>query len=361
MPHKKHPEIKNIKDPVLVIDLKGRIVKASPAVRTVTGHAPKEMKGRFIASFFADAADAERVLRALRESLSQRIVAIQEFRHRHKSGKDFWAEIIIVPVTAGASGKGTLQCLLRDVTRHREADQCLQKAFAMRAQFTDTVSHELRTPLSVIQESVAILLGGHAGVLTKKQKHFLSLARSNIERLGKLISETLDLRALEEGRQELHIRENSLGEILAEVEKSRREAARKKGLGLIVSLAPGLPRINFDREKILECLRILVDCAIRMSRKGDIVIQAAFNKNTVRISVQDCSVRKPGEDLPNWFLRFEPLIEEEKIKLGRTGLELARVKEIVEKHRGKIWAEPVPGAGTTFHLLLPVWEKRSRV
>jgi signal transduction histidine kinase len=54
------------------------------------------------------------------------------------------------------------------------------------------------------------------------------------------------------------------------------------------------------------------------------------------------------------------LNEEEKAKLGRTGGEFARAKEIIEKHRGKIWVEFSEAEGTLFHILLPIWEKRAR-
>ena len=138
----------------------------------------------------------------------------------------------------------------------------------------------------------------------------------------------------------------------------KKQAVRKKGLGLIVHPEPKLPRINFDREKIRECLEILVDFAIRTSEKGNIVIRSFREKNTIRTSVQDSSAREPSVDLPHLFLRFEPISEAEKIKLGRTGLELVRVKEMIEKHRGKIWAEFLPDQGTVFHIVLPIWEKR---
>ena len=249
---------------------------------------------------------------------------------------------------------------MRNVTRQREAEKCLQEAYAMRAQFTATVSHELRTPLSVIQEALAILWAGEAGPVSEEQKHFLDTARTNIERLGKLIEETLDLKALDEGRKALHIRENSMGEIFGEIEAMKQPEAEQKGLGLIVRADPGLPRINFDREQILECFAILVDFSVRKSGRGDIVLRAFRENNALHISVKDPSDEKPCDDLSRLFLRFEPLNEAEKVKMGRTGVEFARAKEIIEKHRGKIWAEFFPGEGTFFHIILPIWERRVR-
>ena len=248
---------------------------------------------------------------------------------------------------------------MRDVTRQREGDKRFTEAYDVRAQFTATVSHELRTPLSVIKEIVAMLAEDEVEPVSERQKRFLNIAKSNVERLEKLILETLDLKALEQGRKILCIRENSVGELFSEIERMKKSQAEQKGLRLIVQEDSGLSRINFDREQILECFKVLVDFSIRISNRGDILVGAFLADNMLRMSIRAPSKRKPCDDLSKLFLRFEPLNEAEKSKLGRTGVEFARVREIIEKHRGKIWAEFLPGDGTFFHILLPVWEKRT--
>lgn len=256
--------------------------------------------------------------------------------------------------------KGAGRRLLRGVNRRSNEGKHSAEDYDVRSQFTATVSHELRTPLSVIKEIVAMLAEDEAEPLSERQKRFLNIARSNVERLEKLISETLDLKALEQGRKTLCIRENSVGELFCEIERLKKGEAEQKGLKLIVQEDSGLSRINFDREQILECFRVLVDFSIRISQRGDILVGAFLVDNMLRMSVRAPSKEKPCDDLSKLFLRFEPLNEAEKSKLGRTGVEFARVREIVEKHRGKIWAEFLSGEGTFFHILLPVWEKRGR-
>ncbi len=361
MEHKKRLKFKNEKDAILVFDLEGKVLGASLPVEQVSGHKPEELIGRSLSEFLSRSGEGARILRAIRECVAQECLAVEEGLFRHKEQKDFWGEMVLIPVRAEEEAESECHCLLREVTQHqRDAAKTLKEAHAMRAQFTATVSHELKTPLSVIKETVAMLLTGVPGAVSDSQKHFLEIARKNIERLEKLISETLDLKALEEGRKALHIRENSMGEIFSAIEKMKKPVAEKKGLRLTVHADLGLPRINFDREQILECLGTLVDFAAQKTEKGVIEIRAFRENNTLHALIRSSSSEKPCEDLSRLFLRFEPLNEEEKTKLGRTGIEFARVKEIIEKHAGKIWAEYSAAEGALFHILLPIWEKRAR-
>jgi len=360
MKQKKHVKIQNEKDAILVFDLEGRVVGANLPVEQLSGHKPEDLIGRSLGDFLLKSEEGSRVLRAIRECVTQGCVAVEEGLFRHKHQKDFWAEMILVPLPAEKEAAKDCHCLLREITRQRDAIKTLREAHEMRAQFTATVSHELKTPLSVIKEAVAMLLTGVPGTVSAQQKHFLEIAEKNIERLEKLISETLDLKALEEGRKSLHIRENSMGEIFSEIEKMKKPVAEKKGLHLTVHADLGLPRINFDREQILECLGTLADFLVQKTVKGDIEVRAFRENNTLHAVIRSLSAEKPCADFSKLFLRFEPLNEEEKAKLGRTGVEFARAKEIIEKHRGKIWAEFSKAEGTCFHILLPIWEKRVR-
>jgi two-component system sensor histidine kinase VicK len=360
MDHEKTLWISREKDAFLALDGAGKILDASAPVEQVTGYKPVELVGRLLKEFIPDPGGEKKVLTAIRESIAQEAVAVEEFRFRNKDGKDFPAELIMAPFRAVAGKEAGCQCLLRNVTPLEEASKCLQEAYAMREQFTATVSHELRTPLFVVKEIVTMLLEDKVGAGTGEQKRFLGIAKSNVGRLEKLIDETLDLKALDQGRKVLHLSENSVGEIFDEIVKIKKPDAQEKGLRLTAEAGTGVPRVNLDREQILDCLGVLLDFAIRKIESGNIVLSSFLESNMVRISIRVPSEENPCDDLSRLFLRFEPLNGEEKAKLGRTGVEFARAKEIVEKHHGKIWAYYFSGQGTFFQILLPVWEKRAR-
>jgi PAS domain S-box-containing protein len=359
MESKKYLRDGKIKEALLALARDGKILDASLAVEHVSGHKTEELSGRSLSEWFSDPGEGKHVLKAIEECIAQDMVITVEFRFRHKHQKDFLAEMILMPWRAGGEFRQGCHGLLRNVIQQREADQALAEAQALRKQFTATVSHELRTPLFVLKEIVSMLLADEGKTLTAQQTRFLDMAQSNVERLEKLILETLDLKALEQGRKTLHFRENSVEEIFQEILSLKKKDAEKKGLRLISETGLGVPRINFDREQILDCFRVLLDFAIRSAGGGDITLKAVLENNMVRISIHIPTQENPCDDISRIFLRFEPLNEAEKCKLGRTGVEFARIREIIEQHNGKIWSYYFSGQGACFQILLPVWERRS--
>ena len=125
-------------------------------------------------------------------------------------------------------------------------------------------------------------------------------------------------------------------------------------MSFILKLDEGLPRVKFDKDKIIQVLTNLVNNAIKFTEKGDITITSSQGNNFVRVSVKDTGPGIKAEDLPRLFRRFSQLGR----KPGGTGLGLAISKEIIEMHRGKIGAESELDKGTTFHFILPVKERR---
>jgi len=130
--------------------------------------------------------------------------------------------------------------------------------------------------------------------------------------------------------------------------------ARERGLDFILDLEDDLPRIKFDRDKIVQVLVNLVDNAIKVTEKGGITITSDKADNSVRVSVSDTGRGIKSEDLPRLFRAFEQLGKMKDRKTGSSGLGLAISKEIIDAHNGKIWAESEFGRGTTINFILPV-------
>jgi signal transduction histidine kinase len=102
----------------------------------------------------------------------------------------------------------------------------------------------------------------------------------------------------------------------------------------------------------------LINNAIKFTEKGGIVITSEKQNNIIEVKVKDTGIGIKNEDLPRLFRAFEQLAQGKERKTGSTGLGLAISKEIIDKHRGKIWAESEFGKGTTFHVVLPIVERR---
>jgi signal transduction histidine kinase len=255
--------------------------------------------------------------------------------------------------------------MLEDLTEAKEKlnkyTQELEEALRVKSDFTSMVSHELRTPLTAIKEGISIVLDGSAGAINAEQKEFLEIAKNNVDRLARLINEVLDFQKLESGRMVFNMQEHDINEIARGVRKSMLALAEGKGLDFILKLDETSPRIKFDQDKIIQVLINLVNNAIKFTDKGSVTIATSRSNNVILVSVGDTGAGIKSEDIPRLFQKFEQLGRDNERKTGGTGLGLAISKEIIEGHRGKIWAESKLGEGTVFHFVLPIKERRGAV
>jgi signal transduction histidine kinase len=218
------------------------------------------------------------------------------------------------------------------------------------------VSHELRVPLASIKESIAIVLDGVIGRITKEQRDCLDIAKRNVDRLNRLIGDLLDFNKLEAGKMNFEMQANNANEIAKEVYDTMLPVAKEKGINLVLELDGSLPRASFDKDKVNQVLSNLVNNALKFTEEGSITIATSKREDTIQISVSDtgCGIKK--EDLPRLFHEFEQLETVGIEKTRGTGLGLAISKEIITRHSGEIRAESELGKGTTFFFTLPIQE-----
>ncbi len=229
-----------------------------------------------------------------------------------------------------------------------------------KVQFVSTVSHELRTPLTAMKGSIDILLNKAVGEINCRQEELLDVTKRNIDRLNILINDVLDFQKLEANKTRFDMQKNDINELIKEIKKTTSPLANKEGLKLITKLDETLPKMNFDRNSIIQVLTNLVNNAIKFTDKGSIKITTNKSDNTIRVSIEDTGIGIKKEDLPKLFDEFEQLSDVNNRKTGGTGLGLAISRKIIKEHNGTIWAESEFGQGTTVSFVLPVKERRSR-
>jgi signal transduction histidine kinase len=241
--------------------------------------------------------------------------------------------------------------LLRDVTKEREIEQ-------MKNDFVSLVSHELRTPLAAMKGATDNLLDGIAGQLNAAQENCLMITKRNIDRLGRLISDLLDISRIEAGRIQIDKAPVDMVNLVNDVLRLFQEAAQQRGLKLVTSFAAGLPgQINIDPDKITQVVTNLVGNAVKFTPGGgQITVSVSKNDDSVQVDIVDSGLGIPRQDLDKLFTKFYQVINKdskETTKKG-TGLGLAISKGIVEKHGGKIWVESAAGKGSKFSFTLPL-------
>ncbi len=235
----------------------------------------------------------------------------------------------------------------RDVTREAEVDR-------MKSEFIATVSHELRTPMTSVKGALGPLLGGAMGPVADAQKELLTIALNNADRLIRLINDILDLSRIEAGHLELR-RDNI--DIAAAIHDGLRELEgfrSQRQIRLDVELAPDLPPVMADPDRIGQVLVNLIGNALKFTEPGgQVTVRASRQGGELRVDLADTGPGIPAEHLQSIFERFNRAGGSTAGK-GGTGLGLAICRAIVREHGGSIWAESAPGQGSVFTFTLPL-------
>lgn len=237
--------------------------------------------------------------------------------------------------------------VLQDITDFKKLEQ-------LRRDFIADVSHELRTPLTSIQGFSEALLDGVAGDGPMQEEYFKVIHRESL-RLNRLINELLDLARLEAGKINWELNPIEMPDLFTEVLFKLKPQLEEKQIRVEQEIAPDVPVVPGNEERIEQVLINLLENAIRFSLPGGTIkIQAAFYVNEVKINVSDQGPGIPEKDLPYIWGRFYRVEKSRSRTLGGIGLGLAIVKQIVENHGGNVAVSSREGAGSTFSFTLPV-------
>ncbi|MGE5235707.1 MAG: ATP-binding protein [Acidobacteriota bacterium] len=245
---------------------------------------------------------------------------------------------LVVRVHAGLRRTGAVRGL---EARARE----LEQLYAKQSEFLSYASHEIRTPLSAILSAASILLR-YGQRRPESIERFARVIHQEGQRLTRLINNLLDLAKIESGQIEWHVAPVSVNGLIEQVRESFAALAGERSVQLVVTHAPEAPNVTVDRDKITQVVMNLVSNAIKHSPEGGVIHLRclAHDGGRVRIEVEDGGSGVPAGQEERIFERFQQ-IESSDERTG-TGLGLTIAREIVEHHRGRIWAEPghVPGA-----------------
>ena len=235
----------------------------------------------------------------------------------------------------------------------------LKRLYDVQKEFSSTVSHELRTPLASIKAAIDIVIRGTAGEINDQQKDFLGRAKSNVDRLNRLINNILDLAHLESGKNSLETRAGDMNKVIESVAQAQESVARDRGLYLKTILDPGIPVICFDHDKMIQVLNNLIANALKFTETGGITVTTRTDegRNQIEVCVEDTGCGIAEVDLVKLFEKFQQLGEACQRQSG-TGLGLAICKEIIRQHGGKVGVRSKKDEGSCFYFILPVLEKK---
>ena len=356
--------IDNMVDGLVVVDGENRITQFNPAIAGMVGVSSKAVsaaknytdvfKEQAIANLVANTrANPKQVFSeefSLPDRRTGKAVATSIYRDIDTSEN---AE----PIT---SYLGTV-ILIRDITAEKEVDR-------MKTDFISTVSHELRTPLTSVlgfakliqkklEESILPLIQTDDKKVNRSIRQVtenIAIIVSEGTRLTKLINEVLDVAKIEAGKMQWNMDRLEITEVIDRAFAATSALFEQKGLEPIKAIAADLPKIEGDKDRLIQVVINLISNAVKFTDKGCITCQVKQQDQSIVVSVTDQGVGISESDQPKVFEKFKQVGDTLTDKPQGTGLGLPISREIVEYHGGKIWVESELGKGSTFSFSLPI-------
>jgi two-component system, OmpR family, phosphate regulon sensor histidine kinase PhoR len=239
--------------------------------------------------------------------------------------------------------------VLEDITAFKQLDQ-------MKSSFVHMVAHELRSPLASIRQINNVLMDGLAGEMSERQRDLIERGNRKIDALLELINDLLNVAKIQAGKLMEHRAPTDITPIIREIIELMKPRAEEQGVSLKFRCEKIGP-VHADSRRIEELIGNLVSNAINYSPDGgEVTVSTLARGKWIELAVQDTGVGIPPEELPRIFEQFYRIRHPKTRKVVGTGLGLSIVKAIVEAHHGTIEVESVPDRGTTFRVMLPVFE-----
>jgi signal transduction histidine kinase len=224
-----------------------------------------------------------------------------------------------------------------------------------RKELLSNISHDLKTPITAIKGCVEGLLDGIADTPAKRESYLRMIGRK-AEDMDREIDELFLFSKLDLKRVPFHFERLELVSYLGDHEEELR--LQPKSADITISYERQSVRnvyVQADREKLHRVIQNIVDNSIKYMDKEpkrlDIVLSETPDEAVVRL--RDNGAGIAPEALPHVFDRFYRADQSRSGSGGGSGLGLAIVKQIVEEHGGRVWAESAVGEGTSILFTLP--------
>ena len=253
----------------------------------------------------------------------------------------------IVPIKGSEDNILGFSMVLRDITKEKEIER-------IKNEFLSSVSHELKTPLAIIKEAIGLVVDEIPGKVVEAQRDVLAMAEANTLRLSKIIDSLLDISRLESGKVQLNIQVTEINELIAETVSDFKYLAEQKGILFDYEIRPVKLDISCDPDRIRQVLVNFLSNALKFTpRGGRVKVICNEEEDEVIVFIEDTGIGVLKENIPKLFNRFVQINRELGPGEKGTGLGLAISKELVELHKGRIWAESKINKGSRFCFSLP--------
>jgi signal transduction histidine kinase len=236
----------------------------------------------------------------------------------------------------------------------QEKNEQLENASRHKSQFLANVSHELRTPLNSIIGFTRLVLRKTESQIEKLQKENLQKVLISSEHLLNLINGLLDLSKIEAGRMEVYAETFTLNDVVRMAASTVEPMLRNGHVRLVTEVAPDIPPVKTDRDKLKQVVLNLLSNAVKFTEKGEIKVAAWRDNGALKLTVSDTGIGMKQEALALIFEEFRQADMSSTRRYGGTGLGLAIVRRFITLMGGDIAVESELGKGSKFTITLPM-------
>ena len=327
---------------VLVLDSEGRIMRANRAFEDVIGFSSEQAEGHFLYEYLEEEDAAKRFLNEAKGP---------------KSCREYWLAtgttrrlISWCCTQLGKEVAGTEKLVVtgRDMTELRQRTEELEG-------FTYSVSHDMRAPVRAIDGFTRILIEEYANSLDEEGRRLLDIVRQNTEKMGQLIDGLLALSRL--GRERLIFTDIDMAELAkAAFEEQKTAGGRHRDITFKLG---ELSSAYGDKRLITQVFHNLLANAIKFTRNQPAAtIEVGYQTGAGEdiYFVRDNGVGFDMNHAQKLFGTFQRL--HAATEFEGSGIGLATVHRIIDRHGGRVWAEAELDNGATFYFSLPAREMR---
>lgn len=351
---------------IYMLDPHGKVLTWNAGAERMKGYGSEEIIGEDFACFYpAEAQASGKPRRDLQEAIIKGKYEEESLRVR-KDGTTFWAYKIIAPLYEEGGALRGFSAIARDITERRKAEgeirglnQELERRVHERTAeleatnkeleaFTYSVSHDLRAPLRHIAGFSRMLAEDAGNSLKPEARHYLQRIQEGTHRMGALVDDLLSLTRI--GRHEIRVQVTGIESIVKDVISDLKPDTE----GRIVEWKVGkLPFVEADPALLKVVFQNLLSNALKYTRpRANAIVEVGAEQISDEqvVYVRDNGVGFNMKYADKLFGVFQRLHRSEDFE--GTGVGLATVQRIVQKHSGRIWVEAELDKGATFYFTI---------
>ena len=333
--------VENIMEGLVVHSADGRILSVNKAAEQFLSIQYADIKGKKI----GEIDNPSLLLKAVFTPMEDK----REFSFSFKDNleQELFYQIIQVPLS---KERGEILKIIRDVSRAKYLDR-------MKNEYITMMSHKILTPLTNIKWSAGVL-SGHNLDEQKKQGSVKNITDSANE-LIEFTSHLLKITEIEEGLFGYKFEKVDMAESAEEVIKNYQQETSQRD----IKISAGDLRKNFylvkgDKNRLSSAMTNYIDNAVKYSPNGgQIEVSLQQDKYTLWFTVKDNGIGVSPEMAGSLFTKFFRDKRAKAVHTEGTGAGLFIVKNIIEKHGGKVGYDPIKKGGSIFYFTLPVYKE----